>query len=144
QPAPDSAPLHLDLLLTGTAARADAAHLAVVVVGADQPGQEVAELGGLDLEATLAGPGMLREDVQDQLGPVHHADAELLLEVALLTRAQVLVADDQVVAQLLAAVADLGHLAATHEQAGLDLVAPLHLARDHVAAGGTGQLGELP
>ena len=102
------------------------------------------QLGRLDLQATLPGAGVLGEDVQDQLGPVDDLDLELALQVALLARAQVLVADDQVVAQFLPAVADLLDLAFAHEQRRLDLVAALDFGGDHLGAGGEGELLELP
>ena len=140
----DAPALDLDLGLAGAAARADAAHLPVVVVRADQPRQQVPELGRLDLQPALTGAGVLGEDVQDQLGPVHHPQAELLLQVALLAWAQVLVADHQVQLQVLAAVADLVHLAAAHEQGRLDLAPALDVGPDHLAARGPGEFGQLP
>src|SRR5207249_11069739 len=103
-------PLDLDLSLTGAAAGADAAHLAVVVVGADEARKQVVELRRLDLEAALSGARVLREDVEDQLGPIDDPRPQLPLEVALLPRAQVLVADQEVVLQLAAPLSELGHL----------------------------------
>src|SRR5207249_5514686 len=89
----DPASLDLDLGLAGASTGADAAHLAVVVIGPDQPRKQVVELGRLHLQSTLPGASVLREDVEDQLGAVDDPRLELLFEVALLARAQVLVAD---------------------------------------------------
>src|ERR1700730_16544865 len=72
------------------------AHLAVVRVGADQPWQKVVEARGLDLQAALMGSRVLRKDLQDHLGAVEHARLELAFQVALLARAQTVVADDQI------------------------------------------------
>src|SRR5579884_162504 len=144
QTAPDAPTLDLDLLLARPGAGPDAAHLAVVVVGADQAREEMAKLGRLHLQASLTGTGVLSEDVQDQLGPIHHPHAQLPLQVPLLAGAQVLVADDQVVAQLGTATCHLGHLAPAHVQGRVDLVPVLDLHGHHLAAGGTGQLGQLP
>ena len=143
KPLADAAPFDLDLGLAGTSAGADAAHLAVVVVGTDQARKQVVELSRLDLQAALSSAGVLREDVEDQLRTVDHPDLELLFEVALLPRAQVVVADQEVVLELRTPLLDLGHLAASDEDGGLDLVPVLDLDRDHLAAGGPGQLLQL-
>jgi transposase len=74
---------------------------------------------------------------------INDADLQLLFQVPLLARAQVLVADHQVVLQLGAPVAHLGHLAPTDEEGRVDLLTPLDIALDHLTAGGPGELFEL-
>ena len=55
---------------------------------------------------------MVGEDVEDDRGPVDHRDADVLLEVALLARQQLVVAGDQVGARVLDVALQLGELAA--------------------------------
>src|SRR5205823_4376125 len=96
----DAAPLDLDLLLAETTARANpsppAADLAVVGVCPDQARQQVVQAGSLDLEAAFVRACMLGEDLEDDLRAVEHPSLDLELQVALLARTEVLVADDQV------------------------------------------------
>src|SRR6185369_14161944 len=69
-----------------------------------QPRQEVLELGELDLQLPFDALRALREDVEDELAPVDHANrrlasrrrVEAALEVSLLGGAQRIVEDDQV------------------------------------------------
>ena len=56
--------------------------------------QVVLELRELDLELALGADGVLREDVEDQLGAVDDARLKLVLEQALLRRRE-LVVDEQ-------------------------------------------------
>ena len=60
-----------------------------------QPGQQVFQLRQLHLQLGLVAPGPGGEDVEDDLGPVHHPHLELALEVGALHRAQLFVEDDQ-------------------------------------------------
>ena len=59
-------------------------------------GEVVLELRELDLELALGRVGVDGEDVEDHRGAVDHRHAELLLEVALLARGQLVVAGDEV------------------------------------------------
>jgi hypothetical protein len=86
---------------------------------------------------------VLSEDVEDQLRPVDHPGLELLLEVALLARAQVLVADQQVVGVRLPERFQLFDLALADEERWVDLRPPLDPCSDDLAAGGAGQVGQL-
>jgi hypothetical protein len=100
----DAAPLDLDLLLTETTARphptSPTTNLAVVGVGTDQPRQEVMQACGLDLKPAFVRPRVLGKDLEDDLRPIQDSGLDLELEVSLLARAQVLVADDNVEATL--------------------------------------------
>src|SRR5687767_12688894 len=48
-----------------------------------QAGEQELVLGELDLDATLMGPGVLGEDVQDEGGAVDDPETELILQVLL-------------------------------------------------------------
>ena len=75
-------PVGLELGLPLTTAYADATHLARQMrPAAGQAGQQVLELGQLDLGLRLAGPRPLEEDLQDQATPIHHRQLEDLLQV---------------------------------------------------------------
>ena len=102
-PRPDPAPVSLDLRLA-RAAGADAAGPARPAAGlpgqrlapAAQPGQQVLQLGELDLRLALLAAGVLGEDVQDQRGPVDDLDLDRAFQAAQLARGQLAVADDGV------------------------------------------------
>ena len=61
---------------------------------ASHPRQVVLQLRQLDLQLSLGGDGMLREDVEDELGAVDDPQLELILEAPLLAGIQVVVDDD--------------------------------------------------
>ena len=143
QAAADAPPLHLDLLLTRAAPGSDAADLPVVVVRADQPRQQVVELGRLDLQPALPSARVLGEDVEDQLRAVDHAQPQLALEVPLLAGAQVLVADQDVVADLVLGLPQLFDLALADEQGRLDLGPALDVRGDDFGPGRPAQLRQL-
>src|SRR5690606_20959004 len=64
-----------------------------VATPASEPGQQVLELGELDLGLALAALGVLGEDVEDQRGPVDDLDLDDLLEPAELARGELAVTD---------------------------------------------------
>ncbi len=98
---------------------------------------------GLDLQAALVGPCMLGEDLEDDLCAVEHANLELELEVALLSRAEVVVADDQIECALELEVAELIQLAHADEVGRVDPGAPLDVGTDDIGAGRPGEVGQL-
>src|SRR5207247_824669 len=95
----DTAALDLDLLLAEAAARphspAPPTDLPVVGISADQPRQQVMQPRRFDLQATFVRARMLGEDLEDDLGAIEHAGLDRQLEVALLARAEVLVASSE-------------------------------------------------
>ena len=99
--SPGDAAVGLELRLTG-AARADscadrshaAAETLEVLPHAPHPRQVVFELRELDLELALGAPGVLSEDVEDQLRPVDDACLERIFKRSLL-RGVELVVDEQ-------------------------------------------------
>src|SRR6185369_8982567 len=105
-PGADAAPIGLDLRLTRTA-QADAAvaptapAAAAALAGqgrapAPQPGQEVLQLGQLDLGLALVAFRVLGEDVEDQRGTVDDLDVDLVFERTQLGRRELAVADHRV------------------------------------------------
>jgi hypothetical protein len=92
---------------------------------AAHPREVVFELGELDLELSLGAVGVVGEDVEDHRGAVDHRDAERRLEVALLTRHELVVAGDEV--RVLAAdlILELSQLAPAQVAIGVRPLAPL-------------------
>ena len=108
-----------------------------------EPGQRVFELGQLDLEVGLVGPGPGGEDVEDHLGPVDHLDAQELLQVPRLGRAEVVVEDDEVGLVGLDQLLELLDLARADVGGDVDLLPLLEHAADHDQPGRLGQAPDL-
>src|SRR6266849_5364579 len=146
-PLADAPALGLDLLLARPTARADAtthaAHLAVVRVGADQARQQVMQSRRLDLQAAFMRARMKREDLEDDIGAIEHANLERALEIALLPRAQVLIADEHVERALEHQLTQGVDLARAYEMRWLDLGSALHVPSNNFSAGRSRELGEL-
>src|SRR5262249_47824754 len=84
----DAAPIGFELRLAG-APRADAAtQPRQRVAGADQPRQQVLQLGELDLQLSFSRPRAPREDVEDQLRAIDDLAADGLLDLPQLRRRQ--------------------------------------------------------
>ena len=133
----------LDLRLP-RAARADASAEALEV--APQPahaGEVVFELCQLDLQLALGAVGVRGEYVQDHRGAVDHRQAQRLLEVALLPRAQLVVAGDQVGIAGARHGPDFGHLAGAQVGVGMRTLAALDELAHDAHAGGAQKLCEL-
>ena len=130
-PLPDAPSLDLDLLLAEAAASPHspppAADLPVIGVGADQTRQEMVQPSGLHLQAAFMGASVLGKDLEDDLRPVEHPSLERQLEVALLARAQIFVADDEVELALDLQIAQRLNFAHADEMRGVDFLAPLHV-----------------
>ena len=103
----------------------------------------VLELRKLDLELALGGVGVAGEDVEDHRGAVHDRHLELLLQVALLSRAELVVGGDDVGVELLDERLDLVDLARAEVEVRVRLVAPLDQLADHRDARRTEQFLEL-
>ena len=87
----------LELLLARSAPTDAARQARERAVGAlRQARQPVAQLGELHLQLAVPGPRLLREDVEDQLGAIDHAQVEPIAEVASLGGRQVLIEDHEV------------------------------------------------
>ena len=146
-PVARQAAVGLDLRLARAARREAAArHAAEALEVRPQPahaGQVVLQLRELDLELALGRVGVGGEDVQDGRRPVDDADPELLLQVALLARGQLVVADDDVGVGGLGGVLDLLELARAEVGVGVRLVAVLDGLADDGDARGAQQLAQL-
>ena len=94
-PAIDHPAIGLELRLTRTA-RADPA-LGPRQMGphALQPRAHVLELCEFDLESRFGGPSPQREDIENQLGPVHDPNADSFLESGALGRRKIFVEYDE-------------------------------------------------
>ena len=90
-----------------------------VLPHAGEPGQQVLVLGQRHLQAALAGPRPLGENVQDEGGAVHHRHPQLLGEHPLLGGGQGVVKYDDIRPQASDQLADLLRLALPHKGAGV-------------------------
>jgi hypothetical protein len=110
-PASRNSPVGLQLRLARTA-RPDAAAEALEVLPQPPHARKVVlELRELDLELPLGAHGMLREDVQDELCAIDDAQAECVLEPALLAGVEVVVDDERLRRGVLGGGHELGELA---------------------------------
>jgi len=105
--------------------------------------QRVLELRQFDLHLRLARPRAHREDVENQLGAVHHAAADRVLDVLALAGTQLVVEDDERRAGLADLVAQLLDLSGTEVRAGVRPVDLLDQVADDDCAGRIGELLEL-
>ena len=121
-------------------ARADASSQAGQLRSpSSQSRQPVVELGQLDLQLSLPGPGAAGEDVQDELGPVDYLAVECALDVALLGRREVVVEDHGVGPVPIQQPFQPLHLALA-DQGGRVIAGPLlEQAGGHPGAGGGSQ-----
>ena len=120
-PAACQAAVGLELGLAG-APRPDAAvHPAgaealEVLPHAAHAREVVLELRQLDLELALGAVRMLGEDVEDQLGAIDDTRLQLVLELSLLRRAQLVVDEQRLCAGGLVRLLELDELAFAHER----------------------------
>jgi hypothetical protein len=84
-----------------------------------------------------------REDVENHLGPVHHADAERFLEVDALDRGEAFVEQQQRRPRVAELSLERLDLALPQEEVGGGGVDPLEGAADDVGAGGVGEPRQL-
>src|SRR5260370_5114 len=117
-----------------------AADLAVVRIRADESRQEVVQPRGLDLQPALVRTRVLGEDLEDHFGAVEHANLELELQVALLPRAQVVVADDKIECALELELAELIQLAHADEVTGIASSPALYVPPDALRPAGPRQV----
>ena len=103
----------------------------------------VLELRELDLELALGAVRVPGEDVEDHRGAVDDRHPELLLEVALLARAELVVAGDDVRVGLLGGRLDLLELARAEVGVRVRLLAVLDDLADDGDARGAQQLAQL-
>lgn len=89
------------------------------------------------------GPRMLGKDLEDDFRSVDNSRLDVKLEVALLTRTEIVVADDEIELALELHVAQRFDFAHPDEMRGVDLAVALKVGADDVGACGARQIGEL-
>jgi succinyl-diaminopimelate desuccinylase len=113
------APVRLELGFAG-ATRADAAAEPFEVLPHPAHSRQVVfELGELDLELSLRGHGVLREDVEDQLRPVDDPGLERVFERSLLRWTQLVVDDEHLRARITVRLLQLLELPFADVRAGI-------------------------
>ena len=105
--------------------------------------QVVLELRELDLELPLGGDRVLREDVEDQLGPVDDSRLELVLQQALLRRRELVVDEQHLRASVSVRLLQLLELPLAHVRAWIGMRPMLDEPGHGLHAGGAGKLLEL-
>ena len=96
-----------------------------------------------DLQLALVAAGTLREDLENEQGPVVDRHPEMSLEVALLCRAQGLIEEDFNSAMVLGQHLDFIGLAAAHEESGVGRLAAGDDAGDRLQPGGLSQQAQF-
>ena len=139
----DESAVGLQLGLAGAPQPDPAADPREVDPHALEPGQQVLELGQLDLQAGLVGAGAGGKNVQDQFGAVHHPNLAQRLQVLALRGGQLVVKDDQIGFAFLHQLGQFAGLALAEVVAGLGSIEALHQLADDQSPGGVGQAGEL-
>src|SRR5712664_994978 len=110
---------------------------------ARQARQQILELRQLDLQLRFVAARARREDVENDLGAVHHAHAEALLELDALHRREALVEQQQRRAGRGQLVLQRFDLALAEIEVGRGGVDPLDGATNDLGTGGVGQALEL-
>ena len=135
--------IHFELGFTGTAGTDAAAEPGHLRAHADQPRQQVFQLGQFDLELALARAGTSREDVEDELGAIHYLALKTRAELPQLCGRELVVEDDDLDVGLIGRLGKQIHLAAA-EKGGWIGPGPLLQHPQHNArAGGLGQPFQL-
>ena len=110
---------------------------------ARQPGQQVLQLCEFDLRLPLPGPRAVRKNVENELCPIDDAQPQRLVEVAHLGGRELVIADDQVDALLVARGGQFLELAAPDERGRVGLRALLDHPQRRAAARCEHQAAEL-
>ena len=142
-PPADQPSVGLELGLA-RAAQPDAAFLPLEVgPAAHQPGRLVLELRELHLHLAFVRARTLREDVEDQAGPIDDAAADGALEIALLRGRELVVEDHDRGAGRCAHPRELLDLARTGEERQIGTAPPSLHDREHARAGARDERLEL-
>jgi succinyl-diaminopimelate desuccinylase len=135
--------VRLELRLTRASCADAAAEPLEVLPHAPHAREVVLELCELDLELSLGGDGVLREDVEDQLGPVDDPCLELVLEQALLRRRELVVDDQHLGPRVPVRLLELVELPLAHIRAWIGMLAVLDEPRHGLDARSARELLEL-
>ncbi len=109
-------------------------------IGANEPGEQVLQLGQLHLKLALASACAPREDVEDQLRAVDDLSLERLFQVPRLRGAQLVVEDDGVDPCFIAGGRQHPELSAAEKRSGVRLRAVLKHAQRDLRAGRVGEI----
>ena len=126
----DQPAVGFELSFAGTARADRALHAFEVRPLTGQPRQQVLMLGERDLDRAFAGSRALRKDIQNQRGAVDDLAVESFLEIALLGGRELVVADHDGGAEVVAHGGDLLNLALADPGARVGVRAPLDHARE--------------
>ena len=135
--------VRLELRLAGASRSDAAAEPLEVLPHSPHPRQVVLELCELDLQLALGTHGMLREDVEDQLGPVHDPRLKLVLEHSLLRRRELVVDEQDLRAGVMVGLLQLLELPFADVRACIGLRAVLDETCDRLDPRRPGELLEL-
>ena len=116
----DAPSIRLELRLAGTAGEHPGTLLREACSATSKAGEVVPVHRELHLERTNLGVGVLGEDVEDEAFPIDHVAAEELLEVALLSRCQLVVEHHHVDVESVGQGGDLLRLARADIGGGID------------------------
>jgi hypothetical protein len=139
----DETTVGLELRFTGAAHADAAAKLLQVRPHPREAREHVLELRELHLHLCLARARARREDVQDQLGTIHHALARGVLDVLPLRRRELVIEDDERCVRLLDERAELLDLPFPEVRRGIRTIDLLSDASDDDGAGSVRELLEL-
>jgi len=131
----DAAAIGFKLGFAGSPGADSAAELRHGFAAAREARQHVFELGELNLELALAGAGVAREDVEDELRAVEDAAGQRGFKVAQLRRRKVVVEENQVGPRRSGDAGDLLNFAGTDEGGGIGPGAALQELGSDLAAG---------
>jgi len=141
--APRQSAVGLQLRLAGPAGADAAAEPLEVLPQPAHPREVVLELRELHLELALGADGVLGEDVEDQLGTVDDPRGELVLERALLHRAELVVDEQDLRLRRRVRLLQVGELALADVCARIGARTVLHHRPERLDAGRAGELLEL-
>src|SRR5207253_1373189 len=139
----DQTTVGFELRFTGPAQTDTAADARQVCPHAFEARQQILQLRELDLHLRFGRTSTCRKDVEDQLGAIHDAHADVLLEIFTLGRAQLFVEYDEIGAIVLDGLLDLFGFAFADVELWSRLVDFLADPRDDASARGVHQLGQL-
>ena len=142
-PVIDQSPVGLELRFTGAAHADTAAEFLEVGPHAREARQHVLELRELHLHLRFRRTRPRGKDVQDQLGPIHHAFADRVFDVLALRRRKLFVEQHERCVELLDAQAELLELSFAEVCPGVRPVDLLRQLTDDHGARGIGQVGQL-
>ena len=104
----------------------------------------VLQLSELNLELSLGGDGVLREDVENELRPVDHAQLELVLEPPLLAGIEIAVDDQRLGLHARNGLLELGQLSLADVRARIGRRPPLNYLTNGLDPRGAHELPHLP